>query len=73
MPHVCVYLSCDSERPDRWEFRIVMILVAIGLILGVTGVMVGGLRELLDVQMQRLTDPEQELLRRMAVAREPRP
>ena len=35
------------------------------------GVMVGGLRELLDVQMQRLSDTEQELLRRMAVAREP--
>ena len=33
--------------------------------------MVGGLRELLDAQMQRLSDTEQELLRRMAVAREP--
>jgi len=36
-----------------------------------TGVMVGGLRELLKVQLQRLSDAEQELLRRMAVAREP--
>jgi len=35
------------------------------------GVMVGGLRELLGAQMQRLTDTEQEMLRRMAVSREP--
>ena len=35
------------------------------------GVMVGGLRQLLGVQMQRLSDGEQELLRRLAVEREP--
>ena len=35
------------------------------------GVVVGGLRQILDAQVQRLSDIEQELLRRMAVAREP--
>ena len=35
------------------------------------GVMVGGVRQLLGAQIQRLSDLEQELLRRMAVEREP--
>jgi transcriptional regulator with XRE-family HTH domain len=35
------------------------------------GVMVGGVRQLLRAQVQRLSDLEQELLRRMAVEREP--
>jgi WD40 repeat protein/transcriptional regulator with XRE-family HTH domain len=36
-----------------------------------SGVMVGGVRDLLGAQLQRLSDLEVELLRRMAVAREP--
>ena len=35
------------------------------------GVMVGGVRQLLGAQIQRLSDLEQELLRRMAVERDP--
>jgi WD40 repeat protein/transcriptional regulator with XRE-family HTH domain len=35
------------------------------------GAMVGGLRELLEAQMQRLSDTEHELLRRLAAEREP--
>jgi WD40 repeat protein/DNA-binding XRE family transcriptional regulator len=36
-----------------------------------SGVMVGGVRQLLGAQVHRLSDVEQELLRRMAVEREP--
>lgn len=36
-----------------------------------SGVMVGGVRQLLGAQIQRLSDLEQELLRRLAVEREP--
>jgi WD40 repeat protein/transcriptional regulator with XRE-family HTH domain len=35
------------------------------------GVLVGGVRQLLRAQIRRLSDPEQDLLRCMAVAREP--
>jgi WD40 repeat protein/transcriptional regulator with XRE-family HTH domain len=36
-----------------------------------SGVMVGGVRQLVGAQIQRLSDLEQEVLRRLAVAREP--